>query len=218
MSDSQSSLNPGALLTLRAAYRALRTAILDAREWRRRQYGPPSTLAAKRAVLARNSIPGGCWVETGTFLGETTRFLARRSPRVYSLEPARALYERASRRFAGQAHVEIINGPSEEVFPRLLPTLRGPVNFWLDGHYSAGVTYQGANDTPVIEELAVIRANLATLSPVCVLVDDVRCFDPSQPEYAGYPPLDVLVDWAREAGLKWHIEHDIFVARGGPGG
>jgi hypothetical protein len=45
------------------------------------------------------------------------------------------------------------------------------------------------------------------------MIDDVRCFDPSVREYADYPPLDELVDWARANRLRWHIEHDIFVAR-----
>jgi hypothetical protein len=45
------------------------------------------------------------------------------------------------------------------------------------------------------------------------MVDDVRCFNPHIAEFSGYPDMDYLVDWARQHGFKWHIEHDIFVAR-----
>jgi len=48
---------------------------------------------------------------------------------------------------------------------------------------------------------------------VLVLIDDVRCFDPSISEYSDYPSVDFLVDWARRNSLEWHIEHDIFVAK-----
>lgn len=200
-------------MALRPGVRAIRRAFSDFRGWRTRDYEAPSPKAVKDRVLRRNSIPGGTWVETGTFLGETTSMLASWGGPVYSLEPAKSLYERAARRFRSQRHVVIINAPSEEAFPTLLPTLKGPLNFWLDGHFSAGATFQGEFDTPIIAELDAIAANLPNLLPIAILIDDVRSFDPTLPEYATYPPLDVLVDWARKHDLRWHIEHDIMIMR-----
>jgi hypothetical protein len=182
-------------------------------DWRRKCFGGPSPKIVKDSVLIANSTPGGTWVETGTFLGETTALLAVHATKVYSLEPEPELYRRAKRKFAGHSNVEIINGASENEFPTLIPKLRGPLNFWLDGHYSAGATFKGDIDTPIIQELKCIEDHIDALHPVSVLVDDVRCFDPLLPEYEGYPPLDYLVDWARRNHLKWHIEHDIFIAR-----
>jgi hypothetical protein len=95
----------------------------------------------------------------------------------------------------------------------LLPTLTGDVNFWLDGHYSAGVTFQGDSDTPITQELATIATCLPGFRRVSVLVDDLRCFDPTLPDLADYPSRSFLVDWANGLGLAWHIEHDIFIAR-----
>lgn len=212
MSDL-SSADEGLKASLRPGVRAIRRALFDFGAWRSRDYEAPSPKAVKDRVLRRNSIPGGAWVETGTFLGETTSLLASWGGPVYSLEPARSLFLRAERRFKKQRHVTIINAPSEDAFPALLPTLAGPVNFWLDGHFSAGATFQGELDTPIIAELEAIAANLPKLSPVAILVDDVRCFDPTLPEFLTYPPLDVLVDWARKHGLRWHIEHDIMIMR-----
>lgn len=45
-----------------------------------------------------------------------------------------------------------------------------------------------------------------------VLVDDFRCFDPANPEYATYPRRVWLVEWAERNDLSWTIEHDIFAA------
>ena len=198
---------------LRPMVRSVRRALFDMRGWRSRAYAGPSPKAVKDRVLLRNALAGGTWVETGTFLGETTRLLAIGGGHVYSLEPATGLYERAAKKFSTIENVTIIHGPSEDEFPLLLPLLKGPVNFWLDGHFSAGATFQGASDTPIMAELEAIEQNLSHLQPICVMVDDIRCFDPSQSEYASYPPLDSLVDWARKHGLIWHIEHDIMIMR-----
>lgn len=181
-------------------------------EWRKRQYAAPSPRAIKQACLLRNGFAAATWVETGTFLGQTTRFLSKHAQKVYSIEPEPALFAAARQRLRNYSNVEILNGTSETVFPKLLPKISGDVNFWLDGHYSGGVTYKGAADTPVIDELRVIGENLDRFGRVCVLIDDIRCFSSTNPEYAAYPPVDALVGWARDHDMQWHIEHDIFVA------
>lgn len=182
-------------------------------KWTERKYYAPSPHFIKQACLIRNSYPKATWVETGTYLGETTKVLSKNSLKVYSIEPEPTLFANAKEYFKTFGNVEILNGTSEEVFPRLLPEINGDVNFWLDGHYSAGITYKGSHDTPILDELKHIADNMNHLNNVCVLVDDIRCFDPQQSEYSTYPPVDVLVDWARRNKLYWHIEHDIFVAR-----
>jgi hypothetical protein len=98
------------------------------------------------------------------------------------------------------------------VFPVPLSRIRGDVNLWLDGHYSSGITFKGPQDTPIHKELDSISRNLDQFRKVCVLIDDIRCFNPRLPEYTTYPSLDMLVAWATKHKLDWHIEHDIFVA------
>ena len=146
-------------------------------------------------------------------MGDTTALLATDSEAVYTIEPDNSLFEKASARFSGDKRIRVIHGLSESVFPQLLPTLNGRVNFWLDGHYSGGITHKGPIDCPVRQELANIEQHIKRFEAVIVLIDDMRCFDPSVPEYADYPSIDYLVDWARTNDLAWHIEHDIFVAK-----
>ncbi len=158
-------------------------------------------------------ISGATWIETGTFLGQTTQLLARNATHVYSIEPEIRLYKRANKLFRGAKNIKIINGTSEDVFPELLPIISGNVNFWLDGHYSAGITFKGPKDTPIIDEITHIGRNINRYQKVCVLIDDIRCFNPRLPEYRSYPSLETLVEWARKYQLDWHIEHDIFIAK-----
>jgi hypothetical protein len=172
----------------------------------------PAPPQVKRAVLQRHQIPRATWIETGTFKGDATAFLAGFTDRVVSLEAASGLFAAAEARFRGTAHVQIVNAPSEMAFPELLAGLDGQVCFWLEGMYSAGSTFQGETDTPIGIEMEAVEAALPLLGPVAVLIDDIRLFDPLNQVHAGYPALVSVVDWARRCGLNWKIEYDIFIA------
>jgi len=182
-------------------------------DWARRGFAAPSPHFIKQTCLQRNATPNAIWIETGTYLGETTEFLSAHSTMVYSIEPEPALYLNAVKKFESFNNVQIINGLSEEVFLTLLPKLSGDINLWLDGHYSAGITFKGPKDTPIVDELNCISNNKSNFEKVSVFIDDVHCFNPHKIEYAEYPSIDYLVDWARQNKFYWHIEHDIFIAK-----
>jgi len=167
----------------------------------------------KQKVLLGNGLLDATWVESGTFMGDTTSVLSKVAKMVYSIEPEPTLFSRAQEKFRNAGNVKIIKGLSEDVFPKLLPTISGNICFWLDGHYSAGITFKGPRETPIVDELAAIGENIGQMSKIVVMVDDVRCFDPTNPEFSAYPSVDFLVDWAGKHGLTWHIEHDIFIAK-----
>ncbi|MDO9473336.1 MAG: class I SAM-dependent methyltransferase [Caulobacter sp.] len=186
---------------------------VESKKWADRCYDMPAPQAVKWSVLTRYGHPSGTWVETGTYLGGTTAFLADSASHVYSIEPMPELAQAAIERFHSTPNVTIIQGLSEDRLPGVLEGIQEPVSFWLDGHFSAGNTFQGPSDTPIREELAAIAPHLPRWSTVSVLVDDVRCFDPSNPSFAHYPTRGWLVQWAERNELNWLIEHDIFVAR-----
>jgi hypothetical protein len=178
-----------------------------------RSYAAPSPSDIKRSVLLRLGIKNVIWLETGTFMGDTTELIAAEAKEVYTIEPDDALFAKANARFLNDSSIHVLHGLSEDVFPSLLQTLRGSVNFWLDAHYSGGITHKGPTDTAIYQELQCIESNLTRFDNVTVLIDDIRVFDPAIPEYVDYPDVNFLVDWARSNNLKWHIEHDIFVIK-----
>lgn len=184
----------------------------DFQKWKKRGWLDMAPNQVKWSVLRNRSVPDAPWIETGTYRGQTTEVLASFAPAVTSLEPAKELYDRAVQRLAHLPHVTILNGTSEEIFPDLLSTASGNMNFWLDGHYSGGKTFQGKTNCPVPQELAAISANLDHMGDVAVLIDDVREFLPDISSSPDYPPLDDLVQWARDHDMRWRIEHDIFIA------
>lgn len=181
-------------------------------EWRRRGYAAPVPNVLKRSVFARHGRLDDTWIETGTYLGTTTAHLARTASHVYTIEPDHKLAADATARFAETPNVTVVEGLSEEMLDSVLAAVDGSVSFWLDGHYSEGVTHKGPSITPIAAEFAVIEQHLERLDAVSILVDDFRCFDSDLPEDEGYPSRSWLVAWADAQNLRWTVEHDIFVA------
>lgn len=189
------------------------------RAWATTGFAVPAPAEVKWGVLGRWGLENAPWLETGTYFGETTAFLAKKSPLVLTLEPMAELYEAASIRLKHLSNVEVINASSETAFASTAARLGDRVNFWLDGHYSSGNTFRGSSDTPIELELAVISHIVQNGGHVAVFIDDVRLFveewseEPASADRDAYPPLSTLVDWAQENDLSWRIEHDIFIAR-----
>lgn len=191
-------------------------------QWVRSDFSPQPPTVVKRAVLRRSAIPGAAWIETGTFRGTTTKWLATFSPQVISLEPQRELYHEAKRRLSAFTNIELLNENSEVGLGSAIQKLSGTsVNFWLDGHYSDGPTFRGGRDTPILMELKTIQSAIRSgkIQSLTVFVDDVRLFVaeyrhvPADETRSGYPSLGLLTDWARENNLRWTIENDIFIAQ-----
>lgn len=181
--------------------------------WMKQNYAPPSPHFIKQKIISSNSIKNAPWIETGTYLGSTTRKLSKSGAMVYSIEPQTNLFEYNLKKFKRISNIKLFHGTSEDVFPNLLAKLEGDLNFWLDGHYSGGDTFQGQTTTPIVFELKQISNNLHNFRNVAVFVDDVRCFYPGYHPSETYPAVSFLVEWASNNGMKWKIEHDIFIAK-----
>lgn len=144
-------------------------------------------------------------VETGTFEGDTLAELAAdKTIQVTSIELADHYYRAAKRRFAGYQNVTLLHGDSGKLLPEVVDKLQAPALFWLDGHYSRGLTAKGTLETPIRAELQAIFSSAITGH--VILIDDVRCFDGSH----DYPHLDELLAFIRDDGrYKAEVSTDI---------
>src|SRR4051812_10654258 len=129
--------------------------------WALRGSKPPLPSYAKSALLRglAASRRFEALVETGTYLGDGLARLSPLFPRSFSIEVEPALHARAKARFAGRNEIELLFGDSATALKALLarPDFpQGPVFFWLDGHYSGGITGQGALETPIMAELEAV--------------------------------------------------------------
>ncbi len=172
-------------------------AVLD---WWGRECDPPPPSARKRQLLHETL----CFhrlqvaIETGTFLGDTTAFLADRCHSVITMELDPGLAARARERFHDREEVTVLEGDSGELLKGVLAGVDEPALFWLDGHFSGvheGVqTARGEADTPLRSELETIVAwPYAPAS--AILIDDARMFG-----LPDYPTLDEIREMVRVLG------------------
>jgi hypothetical protein len=145
------------------------------------------------------------FVETGTYFGEAVNANLHRFDRIYSIELGEELYKQAADRFKRWTHVKILPGDSAKVLPSLLKEIREPAVFWLDGHYSAGITAKGEQDTPIEAELEAILTH--PVKGHVILIDDARCFDGTNK----YPSLSQTRDLisSRDPDVSFEVVHDI---------
>ena len=144
-------------------------------KWKRRDYSDNTPQFVKELIFMKYAIDGADWVETGTYKGTTTNFLSNRFPHVYTIEPEQKLYNTACKRFIGR-NVSLFNDVSEKVLPVLLTKLNGDINFWLDGHYSAGKTFKGEKDCPIEDELNAIEKSLENFGKLSIFSILIICF------------------------------------------
>lgn len=124
-------------------------------------------------------------VETGTFMGDMVYAQLNNFKKIISIELSEDLHCQAVKRFEKNDHVKILQGDSGVVLKELIKEIEEPTLFWLDGHYSAGVTAKGDKDTPVLEELRTI---LSSPYEHGILIDDARLFVGKD----DYPSIDEL--------------------------
>jgi hypothetical protein len=126
------------------------------------------------------------FIETGTYLGDMVRAVRNTFHQIYSIELSAELCKDAQKQFSDYRHISILEGDSAKVLPEILCLVEEPCLFWLDGHYSGGITVKGNKETPILEELKHILGH--SIAEHVILVDDARCFVGQN----GYPTLEEL--------------------------
>lgn len=113
-------------------------------------------------------------IETGTYLGTTVDATKNAFLKIYSIELDRKLYHRAKNKFSKFQNIQIIRGDSSVILPKLLKKINKPCLFWLDAHFSKGITARGRKDTPIWEELTAILNH--KIKNHVILIDDADSF------------------------------------------
>jgi len=200
------------IITKTPLYDSLRNLVIRRRElkqladWERNGRPIPPPHIVKQQTLKTISKRYGLkiLVETGTYYGDMVEAMKDVFNQLYSIELSAELYKKAKKRFKGEKHIELICGDSGRELMNLMSKIDQPTLFWLDGHYSAGVTAKGEKDTPIYEELNHILNS--TDKGHVIIIDDARCFgaDPN------YPSIKELCDFikSKRANLDIVIQDD----------
>lgn len=146
------------------------------RKWLKNGHLVPPPHLAKQQIISeyQNRFRAETFVETGTYKGDTVWAQRKNFRFMFSIEVDQDLFLKAVKRFRAYPYIKILHGDSGDTLKTLVPKLSSMSLFWLDGHYSGGVTGRGALDTPIKAELKTIFS-----SPFrhIILIDDARLFD-----------------------------------------
>src|ERR1700730_18365884 len=121
------------------------------------------------------SYPNPYFIETGTWHSDGVCAAIEAGFRdVRSVELSPALHQAARNRFASHPEVKLWLGSSADMLGEMLEDVIGSATFWLDAHFSGGVTALGPEVCSLLLELAVIGKH--PVKNHTVLIDDLRLF------------------------------------------
>ena len=144
-------------------------------------------------------------VETGTYTGEMVSAVKDNFKDIFSIELSDELCSQAKKKFGDFPNIHILCGDSSKILPEILKSNRKPCLFWLDAHYSGGITEKGGVETPIADELNEIFNHYIDGS--VILIDDARCFNGEK----DYPTLKWVRDYilSRNPSLNIIVENDV---------
>ena len=128
------------------------------------------------------------FVETGTYIVQSTYNIHKLFKKVYTCEASKDLYEAAKQLFilTKSDDIEIYSGDSRLFLKSLSSKICNNSIFFLDAHYSKGITSRKYGTCPLIDELKII---FDKCSEGIIVVDDLRTMNGKN----GYPNLiDIL--------------------------
>jgi hypothetical protein len=137
------------------------------------------------------------FVETGTFLGATAYWASQQFDRVITIEFSQQLYDDAIVKYKNTQNIEFLFGHSKTKLNELVNKLDGASIFWLDAHWSGGLTYGENDECPLIEEIDIINSSQVDHF---ILIDDARLFTapPQSPhKVEHWPNISEVIDALR---------------------
>ena len=102
-----------------------------------------------KKLIAKYNIKN--FIETGTYLGQTTGAMAQVVENVYSCEINVNYFEQAKENLKSFSNITLFNTSSKQFLENVLPVIQQPALFFLDAHWQ--------EHNPLVDELKVIAEN-----------------------------------------------------------
>jgi Ribosomal RNA adenine dimethylase len=164
-------------------------------------YVPHSYTKFRAIKAAKKKLKASTFIETGTYLGVTTKRCAPHFDKVFTIELDKNLAEQAAVFLSNNQNVKVLQGDVLVQLPEILNQDVDNVLVFLDAHFSKGITACGDLPEPAIEELIILSKFSDKISGI--IIDDFRLFgtEPGFPSKSSvfqsieqlFPRFDVTV-------------------------
>ena len=129
----------------------------------------PKETAIKLAKIAQANT----FIETGTYYGGTAKWAADEFREIHTIELSEKIYNMVKDELSTKGNITLYLGDSRNQLPNILKNKSENIFFWLDGHYSGGITAGKEYPCPLINELEII---LKRDNDDIILIDDARLY------------------------------------------
>lgn len=179
--------------------RRIRNKIME--EWEKKGCQLPSPHALKQIVIEEYKKKYGAkiLVETGTYYGDMVEAQRMHFDKIITIELSEKLWEKAVGRFKHYEHITVLKGDSGTILQTIVKDLNEKTIFWLDGHYSQGITAKGVKECPILEEVDAILKN--NNPKHILLIDDARCFIGQ----GDYPTIEELAKYIQNYNSGYNV-------------
>jgi Ribosomal RNA adenine dimethylase len=165
------------------------------------QFNNPHSYTKFRQIKSlQKKTKASVFIETGTYLGVTTKRCAPIFSKLYTIELDDNLAKKAEEYLSNNKNIKVIQGDATKILPGLLE--REEINdalVFLDGHFSGGITACGDQPEPAIEELKLLAKYKSQIN--CIIIDDFRSFGND----LGFPKKFELLKAAEEHFESYQI-------------
>lgn len=172
--------------------------------------GPPAEIILK----LKDAYNISRFVETGTYYGNTAFWASRFFKQVLTIEYSEIIYSQVTKKFNHVKNIEFSYGDTRDRLKDIVAKLGAPCIFWLDAHWSGGLTYGNNDDCPIIEEIEIINNSKYDNF---IFIDDARFFmsPPPRPHAVeNWPDIAMVLNALHSANGKKYIViiEDVIIA------
>lgn len=158
--------------------------------------------------------PNNFWIESGSHNGDGICLAIDAGfQNIISIELSDYYYNVCVEKFKHINNIKLYKGDSEDLLPNIIQDINEPITFWLDGHYSAGETAFGKHESPLIQELDIIKNH--PIKNHTIIIDDLRCWSiKSRYGFDNEEILTIIKEINKEYVIEYengHIENDILI-------
>ena len=154
------------------------------------------------------------FVETGTYIGSTASWASNFFKKVVTIDISEELYAQTKKKYKDIQNIQFLFGNSVDLLTGIITQLNSiliddeKILFWLDAHYSGGITGGKNIKCPLLKELELILTlNFNSI----ILIDDARfilCPSPEKNTISAMPSYDEVLNV-----LNFHNKRYTFIWR-----